>query len=764
MASSFLLRMYEAVRNAGRSQEYITSQYFDEEYYRVCNPDVAEAGVDLFSHFLNLGIRELRHPNPNFHTAWYLSTYADALASNLGPVVFHHRYGRRRGYGTSPTGDDKTWLSDSRAHFQESRVLCEYISNYKAIVNSDLFDPDYYIIKYNIRSIDPIDFFIHCGAHLGHNPSNRFDAQAYVDANFDVKISGINPFMHYSRFGRLEGRPLRRRESLSSSRLNLVRNVDQLREDREAGLRLAQEGPLISVIVPVYNSDIRLLDVCIKSILDSSYPKIELVIVDDCSKKQSVRDCLSEWSERDPRVVTVYQDRNSNISAATNAGIAVASGSMLVFVDHDDEVSSDAILSIVQAALSKPDIDAWYSDQVKCDEKGEVIDHFFKPDWSPFYLLGAMYVGHILAVKTSLVRNIGGFDSAFDGVQDFELMLRISEQTDKIGHISRALYKWRAIAGSLAAASDAKDFISERQSKAVQDHIVRSGRSWVASSHPALPHRVVLNPGPYSHTPSVSIIIPSKDQGEVVERCLASVFGLTDYPDFEVIVVDNGTVDPIALDAFGRFPIKRVDYPKTFNFSEACNVGADSSRGELVLFLNNDTEVLYPDWLRIMAMYFEDKEVGAVGPVLLYPDRRVQHAGIVLGARGTADHVMRFQPEGGDGYAGSLACTREVSGVTAACLMMRRDLFEAVGRFSLDFTKHYQDVDLCLKIRETGKRILSIGNTQLLHHESLSRKADGYDLGDRAILIDRWHEVINRGDPYYNGAFELDKLNYGLRF
>lgn len=266
-----------------------------------------------------------------------------------------------------------------------------------------------------------------------------------------------------------------------------------------------------------------------------------------------------------------------------------------------------------------------------------------------------------------------------------------------------------------------------------------------------------------SPTPRVSIVIPSKDQGDVVRRCLRSIYELTDYPEYEVIVIDNDSTDPVALQAFSEFPIKRIDYAKRFNFSEACNLGAANSTGELLVFLNNDTEVLDPAWLRLMAMYFEDQDVGAVGPVLLYPDRRVQHAGVVLGARGTADHVMRFQLEGGDGYGGSLACTREVSGVTAACLMMPRYLFDRIGKFSMDFAKHYQDVDLCLKISEAGKKILSVGNTRLLHYESLSRKEEGYDLGDRAILIDRWHEVIAKGDPYYNAAFDLDQLNYRLR-
>jgi GT2 family glycosyltransferase len=229
-----------------------------------------------------------------------------------------------------------------------------------------------------------------------------------------------------------------------------------------------------------------------------------------------------------------------------------------------------------------------------------------------------------------------------------------------------------------------------------------------------------------------------------------------------VIVVDNDTTDPAALAAFAAHPIRVVPFPGTFNFSRANNLGVANAQGELLLFLNNDTEVLEADWLDRMALYFEDPEVGAVGAQLLYPDRTVQHAGVVMGARGTADHVMRHFGETWDGYGGSLTCARETTAATAACLMVRRDAFEAVGAFSEDFAKHYQDVDLCLKLREAGYSIVTAALPRLIHHESLSRKADGYDLGDRAILIDRWHGEIARGDRFYNRNLDVQALDYSL--
>lgn len=765
MAKTLRFRIIEWMYNLPFVRRRVMQTYFNEKFYLAANPDVESAGIDPFHHFLTVGAQEGRRPSRDFNISWYEHTYPEFRETGLGPIIFHHRIGRQLGNATAPSPSDREWVSAAQENPNLSAGSSNYVRQYGALLRSGLIDESYYAAKYAIDDPDPIDFFVTVGANLGHNPSRDFDSDSYLQANRDVWLSKMNPLLHYALFGKKENRSLRKTAVLdiTSDYLDIQRTVEQQEIDATIGSNLAKFGPLISIIVPVYNSDIKLLDICVRSILASAYPNIELILVDDSSTKPEVISYLKQRAKSDRRIKVQFQKVNGNISRATNAGIDLVTGEIMAFVDHDDVISTDAILRVALAATSFPDADAWYSDQVKYDEHGEVIDHFFKPDWSPYYLLGAMYVGHLLAVRSEIIRKVGGFDSLFDGVQDFELMLRVSEHTDKVQHIPQALYAWRAISGSVAAGVNEKDFISERQVLAVQAHLDRMGRSWRAEAHTVLPHRVVLMPGQKSITPKVSIIIPSKDQGQVVSRCLESIFNVTDYPEFEVIVVDNGSTDPIALTAFKQYPVHRIPYDSKFNFSEACNVGASQSSGDFLLFLNNDTEVLDANWLRILAMYFEDDEVGAVGPVLLYPDRRVQHAGIVLGARGTADHVMRLHPEGGDGYAGSLACTREVSGVTAACMLMPRILFDEVGRFSTDFQKHYQDVDLCNKIRDAAKKILCVGNTQLLHYESLSRKEDGYDLGDRAILIDRWFEAISQGDPFYNRVFDLDLLNYQFR-
>lgn len=732
---------------------------FDARFYREENPDVAVAGVDPAAHYRQYGWREGRNPNARFRTAWYLHAIPGASESGLDPLT--HRLATARAGVAAPMDDG--WLRAAMTDDRLSQRARAHLADYLTILDSGLFDVARYRRLHGSGQADGIEHFLRSGGRMGYDPNDAFDCAAYLRANPDVNAAGVNPFLHFLRHGQREQRALTGDGAGPAHRGYFQRDAVSAAALARRLTALGPDRPLISVIVPAYNTDVALLDACIRSILDGAYDAVEVIVVDDASTAPATGAFLETLGALDRRIRVIRRARNGNISRATNEGLGHAAGAFTAFVDHDDELTPDALLCVAERMRAAPQIDVWYSDQLKCDGAGRAFEHFFKPDWSPTYLLGVMYVGHLLVVRTHLARAVGGFDQAFDGVQDFEFALRLAEAEAQIGHVPRALYKWRAIAGSLAAGVNEKSGIDRKQRDAVVGHLARRGLSWRVESHPTLPHRCVLLPGPKTRTPPVSIVIPSKDQGEILDRCLASLFGLTDYPDMEVIVVDNGTTDPVALESLDRHPVRRLDYAKRFNFSEACNMGAAASDGELLLFLNNDTEVIDPDWLRKLVLYFERDDCAVVGPVLLYPDRRVQHAGVVLGARGTADHVMRFFPEAVDGYAGSLACTREVSAVTGACLLTPRRRFDAIGGFATEFAKHYQDVDLCLKLTADGARALLVGHARLIHHESLSRKADGYDRGDRALLIDRWREAIEQGDPYYNRNLSLESLDYAPR-
>lgn len=521
------------------------------------------------------------------------------------------------------------------------------------------------------------------------------------------------------------------------------------------------QGPLLSIVMPVYRTPLDLLRVTIASVLAQEHTHWELCICNDGSGIAELDTFLRELCIVDSRVKYVALSRNVGISGASNEALGLASGEYIALLDHDDELTVDALAAVVAVLTTDSRIDAVYTDQDKTDSRGLVVDTFFKPDWSPDYFRRVMYVGHLLVVRTSLARRVGGFDSRFDRVQDYEFMLRISEHATKIVHVPRVLYHWRAIEGSIAATADAKGGIEALQCLAVQEHLARVGLKGKVERHGFYAHRTVVWPVEDRSGIKVSIIIPSKDHPEHIGRCLASIFGKSTHRNLEVIVVDNGTTNPEAVDIMQRFPVTVVPFHERFNYSRANNLGAARATGDVLVLLNNDTEVVTDNWIELLLDALLQSDVGIVGPMLLYPNGSVQHAGIVLGPRGTADHVMRGFPGESDGYAGSLSCVREVSGITGACLVVRRSDYGSIGGLSELYATHYQDVDFCLAVRRRGHRILHVPQAKLIHHESASRGSD-YDMLDRLLLQDTWRSEIRTGDPYFNRAFSLERLDYSL--
>jgi GT2 family glycosyltransferase len=526
---------------------------------------------------------------------------------------------------------------------------------------------------------------------------------------------------------------------------------------RIAGFR---RKPVISVVVPTYDTPLDVLEKAIASVEAQLYPHWELCLVDDCSTDPAVRDYLTRREKRDDRIHVRLRSANGHISAATNDGIKIATGEYVAFLDHDDELTEDALFHVAARLEEKPDTDVVYTDNDKINPDGVACDPFFKPDWSPDYFRGVMYVCHLLVARRSLVLEVGGCDGRFDGIQDYELMLRLSERTDRIEHVAKVLYHWRAVAGSIAADINAKPDIDRLQERAVQEHLDRVGVRARAERQGG--HRVLLRPVPKRPRPLISILIPTKDRPELIGQCLKSIYERTTYRPFEVVLGDNETTDPEALAVFDRYPVVRVPIAGGFHFSRFNNLMAAHAHGDYLVLLNNDTEVLDGDWLDALLLYAEQPDVGAVGPRLVFPDSSIQHAGVILGPRGTADHVMRGFPAQSDGYAGSLSCTREASCVTAACLMVRKDKYLAVGGLDEFFVRHYDDVDFCLRLRARGLRNLYAAGATLVHHESKSR-GPVYSYTDRVLLLDHWEPAIKAGDPYYNPNFDPLRFDYTLK-
>lgn len=528
--------------------------------------------------------------------------------------------------------------------------------------------------------------------------------------------------------------------------------------------------PLISIVVPAYNTPAEHLRSMLRSVIGQTYPRWELCIVDGASTSPQVEQILSEAASDDSRIKFRWLDNNLGIAGNTNAALELVTGDYVALLDHDDELSPWALYSVVEAINRRPGADVIYSDEDKLDEIGHRVDPCFKPGWSPDWLRTHNYVCHLLVLSASLVKDLGGVRTGFDGAQDYDLVLRASEQSREIVHVPQVLYHWRMHRQSTAANTDSKQYLVEAGRKALQEHLDRSGAS--ATAHPGDKPGVYRVAYHLKSQPLVSVLIPNRDQAAILSRCIDSLERST-YANYEVLILENGSTDGNTLSYYRQLSlrpnVRLLAWDRPFNYAAVNNFGAAHARGELLLFMNNDVESLHPDWLEALATHAVRPEIGAVGAKLLYADGTVQHAGIVLGMGGVAGHVaMRFSRESA-GYADQLRRAREVAAVTGACLMTRRSVFEQVGGFDERFELAYNDVDYGMAVRQAGYRVLWTPEAELYHLESKTR---GYedDPAKQArfrrefdLFRLKWARELAAGDPYYSPHFRLDRCDYALR-
>jgi len=469
--------------------------------------------------------------------------------------------------------------------------------------------------------------------------------------------------------------------------------------------------PLISVVMPTYESEPRHLRDAIASVRAQTNPRWELVIVDDGSRQRDTGRTITRAVSRDPRITARMLERNTGIANATNAGLELCRGELVAFLDHDDTLDPDTLLRVAQA-FGDDDVDVVYTDQDKLTPEGRRTDPFLKPDWSPVYALGAMYIGHLLVARRELIADAGGLDPQFDTIQDFELLLRLSERTDRIRHIPEVLYHWRAVPGSIALGEDEKLGVSELQAGAVNAHLARRGIAAEAVPHPEIPHRLRLRPGPRASRPEVDVV-------------------------------------RLRRDADGAF-----------NPGRQANLAAREGTGELIVFLGPETEMAGEDWIDQLLTHAEMPGVGAVGPTLLRPDGRVSASGFAIGLADPATPVMRGFEADSDGYYGALCCAREVSALGIGCMLVRRSLFERVGGFEEAYSRQFADHDLCLKLREAGASVICAPVPGAVDRTTEALRRSDFDVIDRALFVDRWYERLAGGDPYYGHGFLREAADY----
>lgn len=524
--------------------------------------------------------------------------------------------------------------------------------------------------------------------------------------------------------------------------------------------------PLISVIMPVHNTPVVLLERAISSVVDQVYENWELCITDDASSDSRTLDALRSFAGADPRIKVEFSRENGNISRATNIAAALAQGDFLAFLDHDDELTPDALAEVAIAVADNPEVDYLYSDEDKIDPAGCRFAPQFKPDWSPTLLLSYMYMGHVKVVRRALFQKLDGFRVGFEGSQDYDFALRMSEHARRVFHLPKVLYHWRVVPGSTAASGDAKPGSVEAGRRAVADAFVRRSYAAVVEQPKwAVDARVGIFAARFPHTgPRVSIIIPTKNRVDLLRRCIESI-EKTAYADYELVIVDNGSDDPKTISYLESLPHKvlRIGDPpgQGFSFAYINNEAVRRVNTEFVLFLNNDTRVRSADWLSQLMGYARMDKVGAVGARLLFDDGTIQHAGIVHGYHdGMAGHAFRNTPSQDHGYLAYSMVAREYSAVTAACLLTPRNLYIEMGGFDQErFAVAYNDVDYCYRLVDSGFGCIYCATAELIHSEGKSR---GFVDNPREIAYFRQR---NRGrvDSWYNPNLSLEDEHFRVR-
>ena len=532
-------------------------------------------------------------------------------------------------------------------------------------------------------------------------------------------------------------------------------------------------APVFSIVVPLYKTPKTLFDEMLGSVLHQSYERWELLLVNASPEDDALSGAVAGASKRDPRVKVLTLEKNLGISANTNAGVAQTTGEFVCFLDHDDTLEPDALFEYARTVIEHPETDLIYSDEDKLSPDGELINPFFKPDFSIDLLRNVNYICHFLAVRRSLLVGLEPSTPEVDGAQDHDLTLKAVEHARRVHHVARVLYHWRMAEGSTALNPQTKSYALQSGVRAVQNHLSRVGIDAQVSADPSIPFTYRVRYALPTPDPLVSIIIPSKDHTDVLDVCIRSIIERSTYRNFEIVIVENNSVE---TDTFAyyreletRFPdvVRIVTWHEEFNFSKIVNFGVSKASGDYLLLLNNDTEVITPDWLEELLGICSRDDVGAVGVRLLYADDTVQHAGVVVNGKG-AGHLFKDFPDSDPGYFGLSLRVQDLSAVTAACLMTKRSAFELVNGFSEEFAVAFNDVDFCLKLREAGRLVVYTPYAKLYHYESLSR---GYEDGiekqlrfhrEASLLGLRWprHHVV--GDPYINLNILPDNDRYQI--
>ena len=614
----------------------------------------------------------------------------------------------------------------------------------------------------------------------------------------DIKSNFKKTKYYLKRYGILNTikkilkRILRIRENKKSNQeqYEIWRNKNKYDLEKQKNTEFSY-SPKISIVVPMYKTNMKFFEELINSLKNQTYSKWELCLADGSPEKNKE---FEKIIENNNKIKYKFLGKNEGISENTNEAIKMATGEYIGFLDHDDTLSENALYEIVNCLNKDKSVDFIYTDEDKLDQNYMYFDPYFKPDFSPETLECNNYITHFVVVKKDLIDKIGMLDSKYNGAQDFDFVLRATEKSKKIVHIPKVLYHWRVHRESTAFLPDTKPYAFEAGKRAVEAHLNRIGKKANVEESQDVPGAYKINYEIVGN-PNITIIIPNKDNIKLLKRCINSILKLTTYKNYEIFIIENNSIKNTTFKYYKKIAkntkIKILNYNKNtimdlngerkleldnnenskleFNYSSLINFGVKNSKSDFILQLNNDTLLLTPNWLEIFIGYAQNKEIGAVGARLYYPDKTIQHAGIILGINGIAGNALVNLPYGKHAYFGIEAITRNVSAVTGACLFCRRNLYEEVDFMdNKKFKVAFNDVDFCLKLLEKGYRNIYNPYIELIHYESKTR---GYEDSPEKIkrfeketenFRKRWSKLL-QNDPYYNPNLSRKTVNYDIK-
>lgn len=749
------------------------SEYWDTEYYLKKYTDIADSGVNPIVHFYEKGWQEGRNPSERFYTAFYVEMYSARLEPGQNPLIHFLSEGLDSGKITIPPNlsgkniDKNLILKHSflyffdnirkkfnkkrnRLHLYISGWIITRVANFNPSLILELSDGQTIIINNNQFRRDVDDKFGSTG-----KPSGFLCSTLISD-----EVKGIKIFEKETRYVLFEG-PISELKILKQTSdeyfawLKKNRITENQKPEIKKEIKQFDYKPLISVVIPVYNMNTDWLRQAVESVIEQLYDKWELCIVDDASDNKETISYLNSLKD-DTKIKILFRNENGHICNATNDAVNMSNGEFIVFLDHDDVLQYNALYEIVKLLQEKPDLDLIYSDEDKLSIADERFNPFFKPDYSKYLLLSSNYINHITCIRRSLYEEIGGLRPGFEGSQDYDMVLRAIEKTGNISHIPNVLYSWRMVPESVGSNPEGVSKVVLNARNALQGYLKRNKIERLIYQPEFTKDKAPLFQFDIEECKEeVCIIIFMKNNHEITQKCIDSILNKTTYSNYRILLIDNESDDPDTLRFLRSINDKKIEIERIpnkddhFSHSYLTNQSVNLCSEEYLLFLNNDTEVVEPRWLNRMMAYALFQDVGAVGAKLLFPDDKIQHAGIILGTgkENLPGNALYSFPQESHKYYNLDIVAGDKSAVTAACMLTKRSAFNRVNGFDeIDFPVTYNDVDYCLRLQQQDMKIVYCAEAVLYHHESYSRKKKQETAPGETFK----KKYSNIKDPYYN--------------